>query len=143
MTKESPTLTDDDSEYDGPTSPPPAPTIRTRSKTNRVKIKTPKPHVTFDKNSLKSGNIEKIKSKKSSIKLIKKPGGKGKGTAKVTKPGVPKEPAALGTQNSPTIEKLKDKNKKKSDKLKGKNKSKQKKVSYREFIYQTPAQFHR
>ena len=133
MAKTSPTPTDDDSEYTGPNSPPAASTIRTRAQTNCVKIETTKPHVTFDKNSLKPENVEEIKLKKSSIKSnksgtktsIRKPGSKGKGTPQAVKPGVPKKPAALGTQNTPKIDKLKDKNKKKSDKLNDKNKEKQ------------------
>ena len=71
MTEESPTLTDDDSEYDGRTSPPPASTIRTRAKTNRIKIETPKPHVTLYKKSLKPKNVEKIKLRKPSINSLK------------------------------------------------------------------------
>ena len=135
MAKASPALTEDDSKYEGPSAPPAMSTIRTRSKTNRIKLERIKPRVQFDQNSLKPNNVEKIKLKTPSINSIKKPktiikkpktiiktpDGKGKGTPKATKTGVPRKPATLRTPKTPKIDKLKDNKKKKNDQLNDKN----------------------
>ena len=132
MTEPSPALSEDDSEYEGPATTPPASTIRTRSKSNRVKIESG-PRVSFDEKSLKPGNIKKsiklsekaIAALKTTKTIIKQPGGKGVRTQKVAKPGVPKK-SATGTQTTPKIDKSKDKSsgqsKSKDKKKKGKEK---------------------